>query len=315
MARKLRIQYAGACYHVINRGNYRRDLFESPGTAEAFLRVLFEAVEKFGWEIYAWVLMRNHYHLALGTPDPTLVEGMHWLQSTLATRFNRFRKESGHLFQGRYKSILLEDEAIVGRVVDYIHLNPVRAKIVTPEQVGAYRWSSLVRFIRGSRKRGMLASEWLKARGGWDDSTEGWKAYEAHLVEIGRDEAAWEREGLVGLSKGWAIGTPVWRQAVAKDHARLSLNPGMEQEEIQELRRLAWVESLHKHLRLGGKNQDDLKSRPKNLPWKVTLAYQIRQETGAPIPWLAANLHLGKPASVRSYLSRHGILRNQQTTA
>jgi REP element-mobilizing transposase RayT len=88
MARKLRIEYPGALYHVINRGNYRRDVFESAGAAEAFVAALREAVAQYGWRVHAYVVMRNHYHLAVETPQPNLVEGMHWLQSTLATRFN-----------------------------------------------------------------------------------------------------------------------------------------------------------------------------------------------------------------------------------
>jgi putative transposase len=127
MARKLRIQYPGAMYHVINRGNYRRDVFESVGAARAFEAALLEACELFGWLLHAHAVMRNHFHLALETPEPNLVEGMHWLQSSFATRFNRFRGENGHLFQGRYKSLLVEDGAALGRVADYIHLNPVRA--------------------------------------------------------------------------------------------------------------------------------------------------------------------------------------------
>lgn len=113
MARKLRIQYPGAIYHVINRGNYRRDVFESAGAAEAFLRVLIEATALYSWRVHAYVVMRNHFHLALDTPQPNLVEGMHWLQSTLATRFNRLRRESGHLFQGRYQAFLVEKMALL----------------------------------------------------------------------------------------------------------------------------------------------------------------------------------------------------------
>jgi REP element-mobilizing transposase RayT len=99
MARKLRIEFPGAVYHVINRGNYRRDLFLSAGEAGAFVRTLEEAAESYGWRIYAYALMRNHYHVALQTPQPNLVEGMHWLQTTFATRFNRLHRERGHLFQ------------------------------------------------------------------------------------------------------------------------------------------------------------------------------------------------------------------------
>jgi REP element-mobilizing transposase RayT len=105
MARRLRIQYPGAIYHVINRGNYRRDLFTSPGEAQAFLATVKEAKERMGWHVHAYVLMRNHYHLAIETPEPNLVQGMHWLQTTWSSRFNRFRSESGHLFQGRYRAL------------------------------------------------------------------------------------------------------------------------------------------------------------------------------------------------------------------
>jgi REP element-mobilizing transposase RayT len=116
MARKLRFEFEGALYHVINRGNYRRDLFETPATAKAFEATLDEACELHGWKLHAYVVMRNHYHLALETPQPNLVAGMHWLQSTFATRFNRFRSERGHLFQGRYQSLLIEDWTALARV-------------------------------------------------------------------------------------------------------------------------------------------------------------------------------------------------------
>ena len=80
--------------------------------------------------------MRNHFHLASKTPAPNVTEGMHWLLGTFANRFNRFRDERGHLFQGRYQAQLIEDALALGRVVDYIHLNPVRAGLVAPEAVG-----------------------------------------------------------------------------------------------------------------------------------------------------------------------------------
>ena len=102
MARKLRIEYEGALYHVINRGNYRADIFASDGAREAFAECLWEACEKTGWRVHAYVIMRNHYHVALETPNGDLVAGMKWLQATFANRFNRFRKELGHVFQGRY---------------------------------------------------------------------------------------------------------------------------------------------------------------------------------------------------------------------
>ena len=121
MARKVRFEYPGACYHVINRGNYRSRIFESEGARKSFVGTLRECCEAQGWCLHAWCLMSNHYHLLLETPEPNLVDGMRWLQSVFANRFNRFRKENGHVFQGRYKSIVLEDAAM-GPVAHYIHL-------------------------------------------------------------------------------------------------------------------------------------------------------------------------------------------------
>jgi putative transposase len=170
MARKLRIEFPDGVYHVLNRGSYRRDLFTQVGEAWAFVKTLEEASEMYGWRIHAYAVMRNHYHVALRTPQPNLTEGMHWLQSTFATRFNRLHGERGHLFQGRYQSLLVEDDATLLRLVNYIHLNPVRAKIVTPEQAAAFRWSSLGRFVRGAllpRWRQGLGYErwaWRKAK-------------------------------------------------------------------------------------------------------------------------------------------------------
>jgi REP element-mobilizing transposase RayT len=105
MPRKLRLEFPDACYHVINRGNYRRDLFAGKGSAEAFERTLFEACARFGWRLHAFIIMRNHFHLAVETPEPNLSDGMKWLQGTWAMRFNRFRGEVGRPFQGRYKAI------------------------------------------------------------------------------------------------------------------------------------------------------------------------------------------------------------------
>jgi REP element-mobilizing transposase RayT len=106
-------------------------VFETVGAAQAFEATLAETCERHAWRIHAYVIMRNHYHLALETPGANLVQGMHWLQGTFASRFNRFRAVHGHLFQGRYQALLVEDASALQRVVHYIDLNSVRAGIVT----------------------------------------------------------------------------------------------------------------------------------------------------------------------------------------
>jgi len=304
VARRLRIEYAGALHHVINRGNYRRDLFADEKVAEAFVRTLFEAAGKFGWRVQAYVLMSNHFHLAVATPEPTLGEGMHWLQSTMATWFNRLRGENGHLFQGRYKSLLIEDATALARVVDYIHLNPVRAKVVPPERLAEFRWSSLPAFLTQPRLPELEAQDWLQARGGWSDDEVGWRAYMDYLSGIARDEAGWEQAGLVGMSHGWAIGTAAWRQALAKEHAQKALSTGLPRDERLELRQASWRTSLAANLTQAGKMQADLETRPLKQKWKVALAVKIRGECGAPIAWLAEQLKLGRSGSLRGYLHR-----------
>lgn len=313
MARKLRIEYPGACYHVINRGNYRKDLFESEGAAEAFVRALKEAAGHYGWRVYAYVVMSNHYHVALDTPEPTLVEGMHWLQSTLATRFNRFRKENGHLFQGRYKSLVLEDAHALGRVVRYIHLNPVRAKVVAPEHLVDYRFSSLSELNKA--ESWLVRQPWLMAVGGWEDNKEGRAAYLTHLNEVGAQEAEWERLGLTGLSSGWAIGTSGWRKALAKEHAEMALNPGFGRAEITELREASWSIALDAELAAMDKSRDDLNTKPLRQPWKVIIALKLRNTVGASVTWLSSTLKLGKAESVRGYLYKARKGQNSQNTA
>ncbi len=310
MARRLRIEYPGAMHHVINRGNYRRDLFESVGAAEAFLTTLFQAAEKFGWRVHAYVLMRNHFHLAVETPEPTLGEGMHWLQSSMATRFNRLRSESGHLFQGRYQALLLEDVKALARVVDYIHLNPVRAKIVRPEHAAGYRWSSLAALLKGPLPPALTAKDWLMATGDWPDNAAGHRAYAAYLVGLAQDEAAWAREGLIGLGKGWAIGTLAWRRALAKEHAARALTTGLPRAERTELREASWRASLAAGFAEAGKLPADLKTKPLKQDWKIDLALRVRQQSGASISWLAENLGLGASATLRGYLHRAREAKN-----
>jgi REP element-mobilizing transposase RayT len=98
MPRSARVQYEGARYHIINRGNYRKDLFRTHKTDEAFTEVMLEACERYKWSLHAYVLMSNHYHLCLETPQANLSDGMHWLQSTFANKFSRFSGERGHVF-------------------------------------------------------------------------------------------------------------------------------------------------------------------------------------------------------------------------
>src|SRR3972149_1451895 len=156
MARKVRLEFPGAIYHVINRGNYRAWVFKEEGARQAFVACLFEACEKCGWVLHAFVIMGNHFHLAVETPAGNLVAGMQWLQSTFANRFNKLRGERGHLFQGRYKALLVEEGEALGQVCHYIHLNPVRAGVTPMERLTGYRASSFWYLNRKAERPGVL---------------------------------------------------------------------------------------------------------------------------------------------------------------
>ena len=121
MPRQRRIEYEGALYHIMNRGNYREYIFEVSGAGGLFEQTLFEACHRFGWLLHAYVGMSNHFHIALETPEANLVRGMQWFSSTFGNRFNRLVRTPGHIFQGRYKSLLVEDDGYLLEVVNYIH--------------------------------------------------------------------------------------------------------------------------------------------------------------------------------------------------
>jgi putative transposase len=140
MARALRIEYPGAFYHVTSRGNERKDVFKSRKDRQQFLSYLESSVVRYGAVIHAYCLMSNHYHLLLETPNGNLSQIMRHINGAYTTYFNVKRKRAGHLFQGRYKAILVEADEYATELSRYIHLNPVRAGIVANPE--AYEWSS-----------------------------------------------------------------------------------------------------------------------------------------------------------------------------
>lgn len=140
MARQWRIEYEGALYHVMSRGNDGRVIMSDDEDREVFLSVLGEMSERFEIEVHSWVLMSNHYHLLLKTRRANLSKGMQWFGATYTRRYNVKHKRSGHLFQGRFKSLLVENDNYLLRLSCYIHRNPLRAKIV--KRLADYKWSS-----------------------------------------------------------------------------------------------------------------------------------------------------------------------------
>jgi putative transposase len=305
VARRLRIQFPGAIYHVINRGNYWRDLFETAGAAKSFECTVGEAGTRFGWEIHAFGILRNHFHQALTTAAPNLGDGMHWLQTTFAIRFNRFRSERGHLFQGRYQSPLIENAAALVRVVDYIHLNAVQTGLVCAEPVADFRWSSLARFVKRPRPEWLSPKCWLQELG-LEDTDRDWARYVEQLVALARDPEEQQKRGFDELTRSWAIGTTGWQQALAREHQLRALEQDLPRIETSMLKQERWRTVLEEELRRRDKDHDDLARWPKSAAWKAEIALILRQRTGAPYRWISESLAMGSPNALRVSVFRLG---------
>jgi len=145
MARPLRIKYEGALYHITARGNEKKRIFREKADYGKFIDTLFKNKKRYGIILYGYVLMPNHYHLLIETPQANLSRFMHNLQTTYTIFFNLKYNRVGHLFQGRYKALLVDKDNYLIELIRYIHLNPVRAQIVDhPER---YMWSSYREYV------------------------------------------------------------------------------------------------------------------------------------------------------------------------
>ena len=156
MARPLRIDYAGGWYHLTSRGNERRRIYRDDGDRAHFLELLEELVLRFRWRLHAYVLMENHYHLMVETPEANLSAGMHWLQVSYSVWFNRRHSRVGHLFQGRFKGIVLDRDTWGVALSHYMHLNPVRV-----DRLGL---GKAARASQGRGSQAPVSSELIEAR-------------------------------------------------------------------------------------------------------------------------------------------------------
>jgi len=164
MARPLRVEYPGAFYHVINRGNAGENLFKGIRDREKFLEYLETAIERFSLKIYTYCLMTNHFHVLLETQLPNLSQAIQWVNVSYAGYFNRKYRRNGHLFQGRFKSILVDADEYLKQLSRYIHLNPVRANLV--EHPDEYKWSSYSTITGKTKEPAWLESAWLLSQFG-----------------------------------------------------------------------------------------------------------------------------------------------------
>lgn len=283
----------------MSRGDRREDIFRDDLDRESFLETLADACAKTGWQVHAFVLMPNHFHLVVETPQPNLVAGMKWFLGTYTARFNRRHKLTGHVFAGRYKSLLVGGEGGYLRTVcDYVHLNPARARMLANDQpLAGYRWSSLPWMVGAPEDR----PAWLRVErlfgecGIGRDDAAGRRNYEQRVEarRVGEGDADYK-----DVRSGWYFGADDFRQELlakveggaGQNHFGNELVEAAEARAArivdEELRRAVWAEA-------------ELVQRRKGDPVKLRIARRLRVETTMTMQWIAARLHMG----TKSHLS------------
>jgi putative transposase len=304
MARPIRLQYPDAVYHVMARGNQENKVFLDDQDRRTFLATISEACEKTGWNIHAYVLMSNHYHLLLQTPEPNLVAGMKWLQGTYTQRFNHRHGLRGHLFQGRYKGIPVDGQQgnYFQVVSTYIHLNPARAGLIAlgRERLKRYRWSSYPWYLnRAAQRPAWLRVERVMASLGLPPGQlKGYEAYiEGRVLELGTKagrkelEAQWK-----ALRRGWYAGDKTFGEKLegCLDAAMVGRKRESFSGAAKESHDLAAAErALARGLEVLGLTEEGLSRLPKGAREKVVLAWWVRQRTTVPLRWVSERLAMG----------------------
>jgi REP element-mobilizing transposase RayT len=294
MPRQLRLQYPGAIYHVMNRGDRREVIFEDNQDRQRFLRTLGETCAKTGWQVHAYCLMSNHFHLVVETPQPNLVAGMKWFLGTYTSRFNRRHRELGHLFSGRYKSLIVDGSGTgyLKTVCDYVHLNPVRAKLLGPKQkLAAYGWSSYGEYLKAPGQR----AGWLRVDrllGEWGipkDSPAGRRHFERCLEARRRQERP--QSDWKAVERGWCLGDAEFKAELLgqiRESRGDHYGPELREADAAHGERV-----LREELKRRGWTEAELERRRKGEPEKVEIAWELRSRTTMTLKWIAQRLKMG----------------------
>jgi putative transposase len=310
MARPLRIEYAGAIYHVMNRGDRREKIVRNEQDRRQFLVALAEACAKTDWQIHAFCLMDNHFHMVAETPRPNLAAGMKWLLGTYTQRFNARHRLRGHLFGGRYKALLVDgrEPGYLRTVCDYVHLNPSRASLVEADQpLESFCWSSYNEYLKSPRGRPcwLRTDRLLGEHGIRADNARGRREF-ARRVEAVRVESLREDQ-FNAVRQGWKLGAEDFIDWLVE---RVTLkpteaHPGRQRDETEEQKAERIV---GRELEKLGWSEAELTARRKGDPGKVAIARRLREETAVTLKWVALRLRMGVWTHVSHQLYHHGRL-------
>jgi len=285
------------------RGDHREVIFKGDEDRHLFLETLGQVCERTGWRIHGYVLMPNHYHLLLETPGGGLVDGMRWFQTTYTARFNARHRLCGHLFQGRYKAIVMDSEepSYFRTVGDYIHLNPVRARLLekSPVRLEDFPWSSYPAYI-GEVKR----PAWLETKRVLESCGMTRKGYRQYMQ--GRvQEVLGGSETLAGewkpIRRGWLLGGEAFRE-----RAQVRIGERMESrkresysgEEVKGHDRKRAEELLQKGLQVLKIGQVEIQALKSTDERKQALTWLIRSSTLVPCEWICDHLGLGHRSNI-----------------
>ena len=311
MPRKPRIEYEGAVYHVMCRGDRQEAIFRDDADRNRFLETLWEGCGRGGWRVHAYVLMGNHYHLLLETPEPNLVAGMRWFQGTYTARFNARHRVCGHLFQGRYKAlpVAAEEQGYFLQISSYIHLNPVRARLVDglEHPLDSYAWSSYPDYLKScSRRSGLVVVDRVLGELGLTDDRLGRRAYAAHIERLiaerlksrGRkdQEDEWKE-----IRRGWYLGSEAFRDRLLEyvdGVMKCSRRKSFSGEEVREHNEATAERLVLAGLKALAMSGDDLVGLRKLDIRKQVLAWWVRRQTVVGNRWLARRLAMGDEGNI-----------------
>ena len=306
MPRKIRVEYPDAVYHVMSRGNRRASIFLDDVDRQDFLKTLAEACQKTGWQVHASCLMDNHFHLVVETPNANLVAGMRWLLSTYSIRLNNRHKLFGHVFSGRYKALVVDGSGngYLKTVCDYVHLNPVRARLLKPEErLLGYPWSSLGWYAaaREHRPFWMRVDRLLGEHGVGRDTAANRQEFERRMEARRTQED--DEDSIGRIRRGGCFGGPEFkREVLERMEGRLGENHSGEiRRESAEVRAGRIIEEEMRRLRW---TREDWEHRRKGDPDRLMIAARLRRETTLTIREIAQRMKMGTSQAANSNLHR-----------
>ena len=307
MPRQIRIEYPGAIYHLMSRGDRREAIVLDDGDRELWLKTLGQACAKCGWHVHAYCLMTNHFHLVVETPSANLVAGMKWFLGTYTMRFNARHGLRGHLFAGRYKSLLIDetDDQYLRVVCDYVHLNPARAGLVgSSEGLERYPWSSFAGYLNSPAQRPpWLRTDRLLGEHGLRDDTRAARLEFGRRMEAQRQMANDAGTHDTLIRRGWRLGGERFlARLLDKLDGRMTENHwARERTEAVEEKVERIIQAA---LQERGWTENDLQERRKCAPEKVAIARRLRRETTISLKRVAERLRMGKWTNVSKLLSQ-----------